>query len=282
MPSIEDRLAALSATLSASISALATAEAAQIAALTVSINALATSQATQIAALAASVDLLANSQNPKTLKFSILNDVTGVATGDFIYVAEENISYVRTAPIPVGITIAAASSWVQGHQPPNITMSVGNPGGIVGGTFVYDVTANSNIGMVEFYSGTTLNVDGLRISSVGSSDILFFNVGTPTETGLHIFASPSNSFSNFLLAGSVTEIIDIIGSSKFISVTLVDTSLIHLRIKDIAGFFPANYGVSPIGSSSNVRIVMNNNSFFDVVESEATIATAIGDVDVVT
>jgi hypothetical protein len=231
--------------------------------------------------------LVVNMSKNRVLQFSILNPVTGAATGDFFYMQEDNILHLQSVPIPAGVTVAAASSWTEGHQPPNITMSADAPVSMPVLTQVYDVTANALIGGVTSYSGTTLSVDGLRINSSGSSDVLFFSVGTPTETGLQVFSQPQLVAFNgtLLLAGSVTEVLNIIGSSEFTALTLVSNgSTIYVRTSCITDFFPSNYGVYDGVSQSNstVRVMLTDNFYFDVSESEAIIAAAIGNTNIVT
>jgi hypothetical protein len=79
-------------------------------------------------------------------------------------------SYAR---VQVAGEIAAGASWTTSNS--TITMGSSNPGWVVAGMNVYDVTASAQIGTVQSYSGTTLTLTtNAAAGSSGSTDSLAF------------------------------------------------------------------------------------------------------------
>ncbi|WP_036048643.1 hypothetical protein [Bradyrhizobium sp. Tv2a-2] len=92
-------------------------------------------------------------------------------------------SYAR---VQIAGAIAAAGTWTTAT--PNITMGSSNPGWVVPGMTVYDVTAASAIGTVSSYSGTALTLtSNASHASSGSTDSLTFSA-FPNASG----TSPSS------------------------------------------------------------------------------------------
>ena len=78
--------------------------------------------------------------------------------------------------------IAAGGSWTTANQ--TITMGVPNPGWVVPGLPVYDVTTSSNLGTVLTYSGATLTLTAVAKSgSAGAGDTLQFGYSVFTVGG---------------------------------------------------------------------------------------------------